>query len=280
MDEGWVLPALKTNEDPADTPDVSDFIAFGSTVGATSESTFAEDMDGIVDVAMLLRYMAVDRALRNWDGITAFYSPTSPHNFYWYHDNGPTALFHLVPWDLDNTLWAFDPYMDPQQWITVPAIPDWNVKPLSCEPMDTWTAGSDVKVTPPGCDTLTHMLAKSGWEEFATIGQEFLDTLFIYEDMNASITEWAAQIAPALVDDPYVNDAEWSQDVADFRSILQDAIFTFTQHLDEGYIVEEAWVEPGETELNAPISESGLVYDMINNFEFTGGAADVLPVFM
>jgi len=76
-----VLRHLKTNNDPEDNPDVSDFQGFGAAVGTTTPETFAVDMEGWVDTTQLLRYIPVDRALRNWDGITAFYQPKTPHNF-------------------------------------------------------------------------------------------------------------------------------------------------------------------------------------------------------
>lgn len=271
-----VRSALKTNEEVGD---VSDFIAFGNQVAQATAATFSADMADWTDIGALVRYMAVDRALQNWDGITAFYSPRTPHNFYWYHDDGPIDMFHLVPWDLDNTFPPFDPFMNPQQWVTAAPIPNWNVKPADCTPMSVWTANDPTRVTPPGCDNLIHLLAHNHWDDFAAAGQELLDTIFVYDALNAKVTRWAELVAPAIADDPYVNTQEWERRVDELRGILQDAIFDFEQHLLEGYIEQSHWDEPDADALNAPTDETGLRRDIIHNYEFIDGAADTAPIW-
>src|SRR5690606_17864992 len=126
LDEEDFIQALETNDDE---PDVSDMLAFSAIVEASTGPSFVSDMRGVLDIRHTLRYIAVDRALKNWDGIMAFYEPARPHNFYWYHDDGDPGVFRLIPWDLDNTFWEFDPYMAPEQWATAAPVPDWNVRP-------------------------------------------------------------------------------------------------------------------------------------------------------
>ncbi len=238
LEEENILYHLKTNNNTEDNPDVSNFIAFGNAVYASTEETFRADMNGLVDLDQLYRYMAVDRALRNWDGITAFYIPSTPYNFYWYHDLGDSNLFYLVPWDFDNALWEFDPYMHPEDgWTTADPIPDWNVKPASCEKMSVWDPTEEPEITPPGCDQLINYLAATGWDEFAAIGNELLNTHFSFNDMNEKITAWEEQISTMVDEDPNLILSEWETEVEDLRSIIYDAIDDFEQHLSEGYIV-------------------------------------------
>jgi hypothetical protein len=271
------VDALKTNDE---VPDVSDMQAFSAAIGATTEATFRADMQRWVDIDNLLRYVAVDRASKNWDGITAFYSPETSHNFYFYHDDGQEDRFHLIPWDLDNTFWEFDPYMAPEQWVTAAPLPDWNVLPASCYPMPVWESNGDTRVTPPGCDPFLQLLASTEWENFVTVGNELLAGPFKYETLLAKITHWASVLEPIIADDPYVNVVEWRQQKDLFPSILQRGITDFEAFLKKGYTRETplpTLPEPTQSELDAPLSETGLVLDHVNNYEFIGGAANDPP---
>src|SRR5690606_25470584 len=102
LDPSALLDSLRTNEEAGD---VSAFEQFADAVALSTSATFTEAMSPWVDLEQLLRYVAVDRAIKNWDGIMAFYSPSRPHNFYWYHDAQGSGRFTLIPWDMDNTFW-------------------------------------------------------------------------------------------------------------------------------------------------------------------------------
>ena len=84
-----VKAALKTNDDPA-TVDVSDFMAFKDAVGAATERDFAAKLSPYIDFDYLARYIVVNRAINDFDGVMAFYygwgPPPANHNLYWYHD--------------------------------------------------------------------------------------------------------------------------------------------------------------------------------------------------
>ncbi len=73
------IDALETNEDAGDISGIQEFAA---AIAGSNTATFVERMEPWVDLEHVLRYMAVDRAIKNWDGITAFYLPNSPHNFF------------------------------------------------------------------------------------------------------------------------------------------------------------------------------------------------------
>lgn len=239
MDEAALLEALRTNDDPDDNPDAGAFVEFGDAVGAATEDTFVDVMAGFIDREEVLRYMAVDRAIKNWDGFTAFYWAERSHNFYWYHDQGASERFDLIPWDLDQTLWDYDPYMDSTNRHAERQVPNWNVKPLSCEPITVWESGGEVTVIPSGCDPFINLLAATGWDEFAAIGAELLAGPLDFDAMDQQVTAWAAQIATAVDEDPTLNLQAWESEVEYLHGVLQKDVDDFRAHLEEGYAVEQ-----------------------------------------
>ncbi|MFC1571353.1 CotH kinase family protein [Candidatus Margulisiibacteriota bacterium] len=232
--DGHYIYHLKTNEDD---PDVSGIQAWARAIDYTSAATFAEDMEPFIDLDMMLRYIAIDRALKNWDGIMAFYHPLTPHNFFWYLDDAQGSRFIIIPWDLDNTFWECDPIMYPQcfDWITADPVPDWNVFPSSCEPIPVWTHDSETRLTPPGCDKFLQLLASTQWDRFKEIGEEQLAGPLNYETMNARLTYWAAFLEPLVEQDPLMNQGDLSWAVDNYRSILADTPGYLQSHLDQGY---------------------------------------------
>jgi spore coat protein H len=274
----YFIGGLKTNEDK---PNVSDIQAFSAAIGASSKETFSTDMQPWFDMDALLRYIAVDRASKNWDGIMAFYTPSSPHNFFWYHDDGVNGKFHLIPWDMDNTFWEFDPYMAPEQWVTADPVPNWNVQPASCDPISVWSPDSGTRITPPGCDPLLRLLASTQWEKFVSLGQELINGPLQHKKLLAKISHWSSIIGPIIAEDPYVDLQTWRQERDQFNNTLKQAIVDFDAFLKEGYIVQEplpTLPEPTDAELVAPISETGILLDRVNNYEFIGSATSNPPV--
>lgn len=261
------LDALETNEEAAD---VSDMRAFATAIAASSVDDFAERMEPWIDIDRTLRYLVVDRALKNWDGITAFYAPLSPHNFFWYHEDSSDGRFHLIPWDLDNALWEFDPFMHPEQWATAPPVPDWNAKPLDCEPRSVWEAGGETLVTPPRCDPFLDLLARTSWPRFVELGHEFLEGPFTASRLLAQVEAHRARIAPLVADDPTLDAASWEAAVSEFSEILQHNVDDFRAFLAAGLIDEQPPPPPEltEEELNVPTTNSGLHVDGMTNFEF------------
>jgi hypothetical protein len=267
--------ALETNEE---TPNVSDMRAFAEAVATATPADYEDVLSPFVDTDALLRYIAVDRALRNWDGIMAFYSPLTPHNFFWYHDDGPEGRFHLIPWDLDNTLWAFDPYMYPEQWVTAPPVPDFNSLPLNCDPRPVWDALSTTRITPPRCDALLALLAERGWSRFTELGADLLRDYFTTTRLSLLTTFYRSRIADIVAQDPTLNALGWEYAVADFALIQADAVADFEAFLAAGLIEETATVDPEEPtqeELDAPTTDDGLHVGGMTNFEF--GAPPLAP---
>ncbi|HET9953470.1 MAG TPA: CotH kinase family protein [Polyangiaceae bacterium] len=264
------VAALETNEDEAD---VSDMRRFAEAIAQASATTFREDMARWIDLDAVLRYIAVDRAIKNWDGIMAFYSPISPHNFFWYHEEDAQDRFHLIPWDLDNTFWPFDPYMHPQDWATAAPIPDWNSKPAHCEPRPVWTPDSGVYVTPPRCDPFLDLLAQTSYERFTELGQELLQGPLKFTTANLKIANWMTELEPLVIDDPTLDYAVWLQEISAFPFYLQRSTIDFQAFLAQGLIEETPPPdEPSEEELNAPTEDVGFQFPGITNFEFASAA--------
>lgn len=235
-----LLDRLETN---TSAPDVSDFVGFTAAVGSATPNGFAEAMAPSIDLDEMLRYMAVDRAIQNWDGVTAMYcwdaecSLFGPHNFYWYRDTGLEGRFHLVPWDLDNTFQGFDPYMHPlDPSMAERPVPDWNVKPADCAPVRVW---ADSHVAPPGCDAFLNLLASTQWDRYRTLGRELVRGPLRAGVLRRKAAAWSGLMEPILREDPYVDLETWRGARDELvGTILWNAAPAFDASLDEGYIDE------------------------------------------
>lgn len=272
-----LVAALETNEALAD---VSDMRAFAEAVARSTPATLAAELAPFAEVEPLLRYVAVDRALRNWDGIMAFYSRISPHNFYWYHADGADGRFHLIPWDLDNTLWPFDPYMAPEQWVTAAPVPDFNARPAHCEPRPIWDEMGVERITPPRCDRLIDGLASGHWARFVELGRELIAGPMAPARLQQLTNEWAPVIAASVAEDPTLSSADWQSALTELRAIIAGAGPGFEELLSEGLIDEPLPTvieEPSAEQLDAPTTDSGLHLDAVTNFEFTTPPSTPVP---
>jgi spore coat protein H len=269
------IDALETNEDAGDISGIQEFSA---AIAGSNTTTFVERMEPWVDLEHVLRYMAVDRAIKNWDGITAFYLPNSPHNFFWYHDDGDEGRFHLIPWDLDNVFWEFDPYMYPEQWVTADPLPDWNMQPRDCNPRGVWDQTQNTLVTPPRCDPFLDLLAETSWQRFVELGNELLAGPLSLNELNRKLNARRAQIAPLVAEDPTIDLAGW-EDAADaLPAMFERARRDFQALLGRGLIDEPAPAEPPPTnpppgDVDAPTDDLGLHVGAVTNFEFAAPPA-------
>lgn len=273
--ESRALEQLETNNNEEDNPDVSDFLQFKDAITKTTEANFAGAVAPWLDLDNLIRYFAVDRALRNWDGIMGFYSADTSHNFFWYYDKGATNRFVLIPWDMDTTMGEFDIAMNPQGWCDATPIPNWNMTPLNCDERPT-CMNNGIGMTPPRCDHLIDMLAKTQWTAFTQMGNDLLSDVLSYDSMNAKITKWKAQITDAVEADPLLSVEQWTADLKNFQTTLQEAIFDFKDHMEQGLIAEMVPTAREESTLVSAIVPGGLRPAIINNFEFENGTENVL----
>ena len=203
--------ALRTNDEPA-SADVSDFLAFRDAVGAATEADFASTLAPYIDFDALARYIVVNRAINDFDGVMAFYGPRGDnHNLYWYHDT-ESGRFELIPWDLDKSLW----FPEPNFWSeNAPhgdnVTPNWNVVTSDC---DWHTAkfdnlGQSYRMMGIDCDPLLRLLRGQIYDGQKAITEDFIAGPFSEASVRAKIDAWRAQIAEAVEDDPLVDAAHW-----------------------------------------------------------------------
>jgi spore coat protein H len=251
--------ALETNDEE---PDVSDMRAFARAVMRTTFEDFDDDVASRLELDAVLRYVAVDRALRNWDGITAFYSPLTPHNFFWYRGAEKADRFQLIPWDLDNTLWAFDPFMAPEQWVTASPLPNLNMEPRNCEPRPVWDPTNAVRVTPPRCDKFLDLLIENHWSDLVSVGTSLRESALDPQSLRVLADHYRDQIEPIVAEDPTLDSAVWALAADDLTLIFSDAMADFDDFL-QGGLLEET-----EPDINSITSDSGLHVGGLTNFEF------------
>ncbi|MDR2694640.1 MAG: CotH kinase family protein [Chitinispirillales bacterium] len=243
---------LKTNDDPEDNPDVRKMIAYYNAIAASNEQTFAQNLSPYMDFDHFLRYMAVDVAVHNWDGIRSWYSDqtarqwSSNHNYYFYEEENAGGKIWLVPWDMDNTFWEIDPYFETAK------VPQWNETPEHCGGHPTWNGEY---IRPPNCDKLTKLMASVFWNRFVKLGEQFLRDLFASQRLIDRINTHRQVISESVQRDPNISNSSWTNDVNTLILYLPDLVTKFSNH-----------IHSIKTDLNANRYLSPV---QPNNYEFT-----------
>jgi spore coat protein H len=238
--DSYFADALSTNN--GTSADISDIKAFAAAVAGLNASNFDQALSSWLDIDYMLRYMAVDRAIKNWDGITAFYNPDGPHNFFFYHDDGTRKLFHLIPWDFNGasatpgTFIDSDPYMDPGYGVNT--VPNVNVAPTSCQGISIWGIAGDPGMGPPGCDPLLRYLMQTQWSRWVTIGQELLAGPMARDQMQARIDALRALIEPTVARDSLLQAGAWSGAVEALPKTIENNRTAFQALMTQGYRIE------------------------------------------
>ncbi len=191
------VDALQTNEEVAD---VSGMTSFAAALAAAGDETFLDVLGEWTDLESMWNYVAVDRGLSHWDGITAWYcvgaggAECFNHNFYWYEQESQDRMW-LVPWDMDHSL-------TPSPWETYYDVPAWLEQVDDCSPTEIWPG---VGVRAPSCDPLIDRIGrmgggsgKGGWAE---AGGRFLDGPFAEAKVLGTIDALEAQISDIVADD-------------------------------------------------------------------------------
>jgi hypothetical protein len=213
------LDALRTNDD-AKVADVSDLLAFRDAVTASTEDNFSSKMAPFIDFDYLARFIVVNRAINDFDGVMSFYfgwgPPPANHNLYWYHDT-ESGHFMLIPWDLDKTFW----YPEPNFWSDNAAnglniAPNWNVITKSCDGYTVWFDNLDkpYQVMAIDCDPLMRLLRAKIYDSQKVMTDAFIAGAFSEKSVKAKLDAWQAQIADAIKDDPLVDSEKWKDSVA------------------------------------------------------------------
>lgn len=85
---------LKTNEAEGDFSKLARFI---SVLNNTSAASLPDSIESIIDVPGVLKYFAMNILVGGWDDYWSLMN-----NYYLYHEP-TTDMFHLIPYDYDNT---------------------------------------------------------------------------------------------------------------------------------------------------------------------------------
>lgn len=207
-DEEWYSFGLKTNEETADHTQIVDFY---KDMAAADEEDLLDTLKRWTDRDQLATYMAVDDAISNWDGVTAWYDwgeEWAPHNLFWYQHKLGKA-FTLIPWDLDNTLSTSIPTGE---------VPHWTTTPDDCEKIYTIWGNAQVKA--PGCTPIFQALAsdRRAYEDAIDL---LLDGPFDLELLSDQIDSYVAMIRDEVEADPTGSGGEgWEYAVADLKNNL------------------------------------------------------------
>jgi spore coat protein CotH len=89
--------ALKTNEN---NPDYSGLFKFLNVLNNEPEATFVQEIEKVLDVDQVLRYLAVSTVLVHLDNYIGM-----GHNYYLYEVDG---RFTIIPWDLNMSFGGFN----------------------------------------------------------------------------------------------------------------------------------------------------------------------------
>ncbi|MCL2688859.1 MAG: CotH kinase family protein [Chitinispirillia bacterium] len=267
--ESHYMNALSTNED---VPGVNArrMVDFHNAIARSNESNFVQTVSEFMDFDHFLRYMVVDVAINNWDGIRGWYSDRTAlqwaanHNFYLYEEEANNGgKVWLVPWDMDNTFWNVCPYFETAK------VPQWNETPEHCGGWMIW-GDSNQFIRPPNCDKLTRMMASLFWDRYKLFGGQFLNDQFQTARMTAKIDRHRQLIAAHVAADNAINTSNWQSQVADMRDYMQNHAAKFSNHLHnrKSVVDSSGYTDPSsQTRFLSPVA--------LNNFEFTPAAGGI-----
>jgi hypothetical protein len=207
----FYVTKLETNKTTASNDEIATFAGelLAAPAGQRS-STLAK----WADIPTLQRYMAVDDAIFNCDGVTAWYSGgpgaagAGNHNYHLYQERA-RSFFWLIPWDLDATLSICAPFAP---------VPPWFTAPDDCNKNYSVWGGASVKA--PGCERLFQALAEDRPGYQAAVDQ-LLAGPFAVERMAATIDQWAVFIRASAAADPDLGgEAGWMGAVSQLKKSI------------------------------------------------------------
>lgn len=210
------LNALKTNED--DNPDVGPMLRFASDLASATDATIEAVLADWMDLDGIMSYLAVDRAIENWDGIVGFWCVNGNcgnHNFLWYQGQTEDKVT-LIPWDMDNTF-------DSPNFFLGLGQPVWNADPVDCTPVDVFEIDGLGMVGRRGasCDSLLRGLGVTMRDRYHVAVARLLDGPFEEGHIATLLDGWEAQLADAVADDAFgPGTVAWQSELATLRAAI------------------------------------------------------------
>jgi spore coat protein H len=220
--EAWIansteksyLDALRTNELMPRQP-LKIWQLSQAVRAAPNPAEVARVLDRWMSLEYLWRYMAVEVAIADIDGITRFSCDAATgmycgnHNYYMYEAEREDRIW-LVPWDLDLTFWTRSEF---------DAVTPWDKPQADCT--QRWMAWGS-KTMAPACDTFFRGLVAAGRPGYLAAVNRLLDGPFQVAAMQADLDRWAAQIDAAVRMDPGLMDgySGWRNELMLFRASL------------------------------------------------------------
>lgn len=203
--------ALKTNKD---TGKQDAIIAFAGDLVKSNSSELAAALGKWTDLPTMARYMAVDDAIMNCDGITAMYCTDATaltwnnHNYYFYQEPN-RDVFWLIPWDMDGTFAPCPSYA---------AVPHWNTPPTHCD--RNYPVWGNAWVKEPGCDRLFQAIASNPADYEAAVDR-LLAGPFREQAVLKKIDLWSKFIHDSEVADPTAEgEVSWNTAINDLKAMI------------------------------------------------------------
>jgi hypothetical protein len=188
---------LSTNEDALamGTASTERMERFAQAMAGAEPADRLQVVADWMDVDLSMRYIAVDRALLNDDGVYHWYcgidssGGCAPHNFFWYEEQGSDRLY-LVPWDMDISMTLVNP-------ITTLFVP-WDETSHDCAAYQNPTQFA-LGIRDAACDPILGSFAELG-ERFDEHSATLLDGPFSQAEVEQDIDRWSAQIRDAVAE--------------------------------------------------------------------------------
>lgn len=250
-DEDFYTKGLKTND--GKNADVSDIVNFNNSILAIdSKKSFLREIGKNIDIYHMMRYMAVDRAIVNADGIIAWYIHDIGflnHNYYWYHNNSEDR-FYLVPWDMNET------FLRPGFTVEMAWMPYWYAE---VDPSREISG----EIRHPSKDPLFSLLGQYALPLFRYYGDMLLGGLFTEDLLRTKTTKWGEMISSYVSKDRKGHSrGEWKSAFDNFQFHISYYIRRFQEIL---YSAD--YKKNGLLSQKVLSSYNGLDTGINNNFE-------------
>lgn len=190
IDVATLQTQLRTNED--ENPSFDGMLALGAALAAAPAAEVPLVLAERMNADYLMRYVAVDRALRHDDGPFHWYCMSAAscytHNFYFYEELDQ-ARFWIVAWDLDS---AFN-----VDNLTTTIWFDWDDATLGCEPRSN--PPFSIPLRAPVCDPAQRGMALMQ-RQYLDATRALLDGPMRREVLEERLLEWEQQIYPVVLE--------------------------------------------------------------------------------